>query len=72
MFDNVSVAFHVFGSHMLTLLSVDETLLPRYYNKDDMVHSSYTKLLFINIKIKLYINKIYGMSTPYGLVNAES
>ena len=30
--DNLSIVFHAFTSHMLTSLSVDEILLPRYEN----------------------------------------
>ena len=32
MVDNLLIAVHVFSMHMLTLLSVDEILLPKYVN----------------------------------------
>ena len=32
MIDNLSIAFHIFDRFMLTSLSVDEMLLPRYVN----------------------------------------
>ena len=32
MSDNLSIAVHTFASHILTSLSVDETLLPKYLN----------------------------------------
>ena len=32
MVDNLSIAVHVFPMRMLTLLSIDEILLPRYMN----------------------------------------
>ena len=32
MIDNLSVAVHTFSMRMLTSLSVDEILLPRYVN----------------------------------------
>ena len=32
MVDNLSIAVHALPMHMLTFLSVNETLLPRYMN----------------------------------------
>ena len=32
MIDNLSIAFHTFARHMLTCISVDKMLLPKYVN----------------------------------------
>ena len=61
MIDNLSIAVHTFAVHMLTLLSVDEILLPKYVNRPTNFRSLSLKLVMAPSYLKHVIFVLFAL-----------
>ena len=71
MIDNLSITFHTLVTCMLTLLSRDEMLLPRYVNSSTNFRGLPFKVetaLFTKIMFLLYFHTSYSVGILIGLV----
>ena len=55
MINDLSIAFHTFARHMMTLISVDEMLLPRYVNCSTIFRSLSLRMAMASFLFKTHV-----------------